>query len=133
VIDELEASDYPCLVDAHQDVDRFPGIADGTREIGVQIGIAEEYVAAIDGNDRWVPAYVSVAVGAREELTGLGLSQEFGQPAGGGSLQGSRKDEQEGEDGDTRLGAGVRKSGIVQSVMQNRNPELALQDDGTIK
>ncbi|MNI92450.1 hypothetical protein D3C73_1502500 [compost metagenome] len=60
-------------------MDRLAGIADGTGEIGVQIGVAEKFVSPVDRHDGRIALDVAKAVGPLEQFGRLDLFEESRQ------------------------------------------------------
>jgi len=99
VVDQLETADHAIEIDADDDMDRFARIADGTGEVGVEIGIAEEIVAAHDRRDRRITTEFAESVRSVEQVAGLDLFQKAGKLTGGVArgCKGNKRQEDDGQ------------------------------------
>jgi len=66
-------------LDTNDDMDGLAGIADGTGEIGVQIGIAEKFVSPVDRRDGGIALDFAKAVGTFKQFGRLDLFEECWQ------------------------------------------------------
>ncbi len=85
MFDDAQAHDAPLEIEAHQRVDRMPGIRRNAENIVRQIRIAEQALALINGGGRWLAFEVAEAVGLREKIPhrGIKLVDRLGVRRGG--------------------------------------------------
>ncbi len=79
MLDKLEPGDDARRVDADEHAHRLARIADGGREIGVQVNVPEQLVASIRGQDGRIALRIAKTRGAREHLLRSDPRGELGQ------------------------------------------------------
>ena len=87
VVDQLDAGDDALRIDADQDVDRLAGIADRAGEIGVQVDVAEQPVALVDGDERRIALRRAEAVGAGKEIRRRAFDRYVARPSAANAPQ----------------------------------------------
>ena len=68
VLDHLEAGHHALRRNAHQNLDRFAGIAGRIGKVGVQIDEADDLIAPKRGHDRGIALRGAEAIGSRKEI-----------------------------------------------------------------
>ncbi len=79
MFDQLQAGDDPGRVDADEDADRLARVADGAREVGVEVYETDAFRSHIDWADRRVALWVTETRRPGKQLLRCRAWQELGK------------------------------------------------------